>query len=155
MELTFEEMEAIVLAEIDRHRQNPKQPIPNKGKKNGWEENPLMFRRQIIMKWMGEGLTKTNTVKKVMERWGVGHNSAYIYVNDAIKYIADTYKEDTEHLKDIIFHKLESLVEDAMLHNDRKSALKAYDQICKMNGLYENKVEVKAETTINFDFGGE
>jgi hypothetical protein len=24
-----------------------------------------------------------------------------------------------------------------------------------MNGLYENKVEVKAETTINFDFGGE
>lgn len=155
MELTFEEMEAIVLAEIDRHRQNPKQPIPNKNKKMGWEENPLLFRRQIIMKWMGQGLTKTNCVKKVMERWGVGHNAAYIYVNDAIKYIADTYKEDTEHLKDIIFHKLESLVEDAMRDNDRKSALKAYDQICKMNGLYDNKVEVKAETTINFDFGGE
>ena len=155
MELSYEEMEAIVIAEIDRHRQTPKQPIANKNKKNGWQETPLLFRRQLIMKWMGEGLTKTNCVKRVMERWGVCLNASYEYVNDAIKFITETYKEDTEHLKDIIFHKLESLVEDAMLHNDRKSALKAYDQICKMNGLYENKVEVKAETTINFDFGGE
>lgn len=155
MELSYEEMEALVLAEIDRHRVNPKQSTTNRNKKNGWEETPLLFRRQLIMKWMGEGLTKTNCVKRVMDRWGVCINASYDYVNDAIKFITQTYKEDTDHLKDIIFHKLESLVEDAMLHNDRKSALKAYDQICKMNGLYENKVEVKAETTINFDFGGE
>lgn len=153
MELTFEEMEAIVLAEIDRHRQNPKQPLPNKNKKNGWQETPLLFRRQIIMKWMGEGLTKTNCVKRVMDRWGVCSDASYNYVNDAIKFITETYKEDTEHLKDIIFHKLECLVEDAMRNNDRKSALKAYDQICKMNGLYEQKVKTENTTTIQFDFG--
>lgn len=153
MELTYEEMEALVLAEIDRHRVNPKQSTTNRNKKNGWEETPLLFRRQLIMKWMGEGLTKTNCVKRVMDRWGVCINASYDYVNDAIKFITQTYKEDTDHLKDIIFHKLESLVEDAMLHNDRKSALKAYDQICKMNGLYEQKVKTENTTTIQFDFG--
>ena len=90
-----------------------------------------------------------------MDRWGCTKSSAHKYVTDALSFIADSYKEDADKLKDIIMHRLESLAEDALENRDRKSALKAYDQMSKLAGLYEDKVKVEADTTIKFDFGGD
>ena len=52
-------------------------------------------------------------------------------------------------------HKLESLAEEATEARDRKSALRAYEQISKLAGLYSEKLEVQAQTEIKFDFGND
>ena len=53
--------------------------------------------------------------------------------------------------------KLERLADDALAHNDRKSALSAYDQINRLNNAYTQKIEadVNQETTISFKFGND
>lgn len=145
--LTAEEKSNIVLAEIDRLRQKRKN-------KHTWQETPLLLRRQIIIDLLGQGLSKTRIVEELMARWGVENSIAYRYVNDAYDYIAELYKDDSDKLKEIALSKLESLAEDAIASRDRTSALKAYDQINKLQGLYEEKVKTENKTSITFDFGG-
>lgn len=150
--MTKEEIDNIIKAEM--FRLNPMNGVKG-GTRKGmtWREDILFIRRQEIMKLYGKGMTKMSIMNEVMERWGCTKSSAHKYVTDALTFIADSYKEDADKLKDIIMHRLESLAEDAMGSRDRKSALKAYDQISKLAGLYEDKVKVEADTTIKFDFG--
>ena len=145
--LTAEEKNEIVGAEIERLRQKRKN-------KHTWQESPLLLRRQIIIDLLGQGLSKTRIVEELMARWNIHNAVAYNYINDAYDYIAETYKEDTPKLRDIAISRLESLAEDALLNRDRASALKAYDQINKLQGLYEEKVKTDNNLTITFDFGG-
>lgn len=145
--LTDEEKSNIVLAEIDRLRQKRKN-------KHTWQETPLLLRRQIIIDLLGQGLSKTRIVEELMARWGVENSIAYRYVNDAYDYIAELYRDDSDKLKEIALSKLESLAEDAIASRDRTSALKAYDQINKLQGLYEEKLKTENKTSITFDFGG-
>lgn len=151
--LTREEIDNIIKAEI--FRMNPNNGV--KGTKKGlcWREEQLFLRRQEIMKLYGKGMTKMSIMNEIMNRWGCKKGTAYNYIEDAIDYIVECYKEDADKLKDVIMHRLESLAEDALGSRDRKSALKAYDQLSKLAGLYEDKVKVEADTTIKFDFGGD
>lgn len=149
--LTTEEIDNIIKAEI--FRLNPHNGVKGPKKGLSWREEQLFLRRQEIMKLYGKGMTKMSIMNEVMERWGCTKSSAHKYVTDALSFIAESYKEDADKLKDIIMHRLESLAEDAMGSRDRKSALKAYDQISKLAGLYEEKVKTENMTTIQFDFG--
>lgn len=146
--LTFEEKEAIILKELARVKDRRKL-------QQSWHEAPLLLRRQAIMDLLGRGMSRQNVVKELMARWDVCPATANSYVNDVNKYIAESYKEDTISLREVIFHKLEALAEEALANRDRKSALKAYEQMSKLGGLYEDKVKVEADTTITFDFGGD
>ena len=151
--LTFEEKENIIKATIKNLQETKKGKVP--ASMTGWGEDALMFRRQAIMELMGKGKSRTKIVNEISERWDVSKVSAYVYVKDVNHFLTDNYKEESNHLKDIIFHKLECLAEDAIEHNDRKSALRAYEDIARMAGLYEDKVKLENNTTIKFDFGGE
>ena len=152
--MTTEEIDNIIKAEMCRL--NPMNGAKGKTRKGlTWREDILYIRRQEIMRLYGKGMTKMSIMNEVMNRWGCTKSSAHKYVTDALSFIAETYKEDADKLKDVIMHRLESLAEDALNENDRKSALKAYDQICKLAGLYEDKVKVESDTTIKFDFGGD
>lgn len=152
--MTTEEIDNIIKAEM--FRLNPMNGVKGSTRKGmTWREDILYIRRQEIMKLYGKGMTKISIMNEVMDRWGCTKSSAHKYVTDALTFIADSYKEDADKLKEVIMHRLESLAEDAMGSRDRKSALKAYDQISKLAGLYEDKVKVEADTTIKFDFGGD
>lgn len=152
--MTKEEIDNIIKAEM--FRMNPKNGVKGATRKGlTWRDDILYIRRQEIMKLYGKGMTKISIMNEVMDRWGCTKSSAHKYVTDALSFIAESYKEDADKLKDVIMHRLESLAEDAMGERDRKSALKAYDQISKLAGLYEDKVKVEADTTIKFDFGGD
>lgn len=151
--LTFEQKENIIRATIKNLQETKKGKVPPSI--TGWGEDALMFRRQAIMELMGKGKSRTKIVNEISERWDVSKTSAYVYVKDVNQFLTDSYKAESEHLKDIIFHKLECLAEDAISSRDRQSALRAYEQIAKMGGLYEDKLKVENNTTIHFDFGGE
>ena len=152
--LTFEQKEGIIMGMIEKMRNRTSGGNRNNNKAT-WGEEALMLRRQAIMDLMGKGKTRTKIVNELVERWNINQSTAYTYVDDVNKFLSASYKEESDHLKDIIYHKLESLAEDALVHNDRKSALKAYEDIAKMAGLYEDKVKLENNTLIKFDFGGE
>ena len=152
--LTFEQKEGIIMGMIEKMRNRTSGGNRNNNKAT-WGEEALMLRRQAIMDLMGKGKSRTKIVSELVERWGVNQSTAYTYVEDVNQFLSASYKEESDHLKDIIYHKLESLAEDALEHNDRKSALKAYEDIAKMAGLYEDKVKLENNTVIKFDFGGE
>lgn len=151
--MTVEEIDAFIKGEIERHKMVKGKQAPQRAR--AWSEEPLLLRRQVVMKMLSKGLTKASCVQEIMSRWDVAEQTARNYIKDAMDYIAENYKEDTEHLKDVLMFKLESLAEDASLHNDRKSALKAYDQISKLAGLYDEKLKIEAETVIKFGFDGD
>jgi hypothetical protein len=151
--LTTEEIDNIIKAEI--FRLNPHNGVKGPKKGLSWREEQLFLRRQEIMKLYGKGMTKMSIMNEIMRRWDCKKGTAYNYIEDAIDFIVESYKGDADKLKDVIMHRLESLAEDALDSRDRKSALKAYDQISKLAGLYEEKVKVEADTTIKFDFGGD
>ena len=152
--LTFEQKEGIIMGMIEKMRNRTSGGNRNNNKAT-WGEEALMLRRQAIMDLMGKGKSRTKIVNELVERWGINQSTAYTYVDDVNKFLSASYKDETEYLRDIIYHKLESLAEDAIEHNDRKSALRAYEQIAKMGGLFEDKLKVENNTTIQFDFGGE
>lgn len=120
--------------------------------KNAWTEYALNIRRQVILDLLGQGLSHTRITQELMARWGVCISTAWNYYNDAIAFLT----EDTEIVKanarEIMIQRLEALAEDALAHNDRKSALTAYEQLNKLNSLYTTKVEADVKTDITFDF---
>ena len=149
--LTQEQIDDIITKE--HHRLSPKTCKNKAQKNNSWDEDVVVLRRRTIMEMLGKGMSKMSIAKDLEKRWDISNSTAYNYIKDTFQYIAKNYKEDYDKLKDILMHKLESLAEDATNARDRKSALKAYDQISKLAGLYTDKVEVKQDTEIKFNFG--
>ena len=149
--LTQEQIDEMIKNE---HKRLSWKTVKNKPQKqNNWDEDILFMRRQAILKMLGAGMTKHAVVLELIPRWGICKSSAYNYIKDAFQFIADNYKEDVDSLKDVIMHRLEALAEDAIQASDRKNALRAYDQISKLAGLYTEKVEVQQDTNITFNFG--
>lgn len=149
--LTPEQIDKIIMDE--HHRLSPKTCKNKPQKQNSWDEDIVSLRRRVIMEMIGKGMTRVSISKDLEKRWDISNTTAYNYIRDTFKYIAENYKQDYEHLKDILMHKLESLAEEASQARDRKSALRAYEQISKLAGLYTDKVEVKQDTEIKFNFG--
>ena len=149
--LTKEQIDTIIRDE--HHRLSPKTCKNKPQKQNCWDADIVALRRRVIMEMLGKGMTKMSISKELGVRWDISESTAYNYIKDAFKYIAENYKEDYDKLKDILMHKLESLAEEASQARDRKSALRAYEQISKLAGLYVDKVETKQETEIKFNFG--
>lgn len=151
--LTQEQIDDIIMKE--HHRLSPKTCKNKAQKNNSWDEDVVVLRRRTIMEMLGKGMSKMSIAKDLETRWDISNSTAYNYIKDTFQYIAKNYKEDYDKLKDILMHKLESLAEDATNARDRKSALKAYDQISKLAGLYTEQVKVEADTNIKFDFGND
>lgn len=151
--LTQEQIDDIIMKE--HHRLSPKTCKNKAQKNNSWDEDVVVLRRRTIMEMIGKGMTRMSIAKELEKRWDISNTTAYNYIRDTFKYIAENYKEDYDKLKDILMHKLESLAEEATEARDRKSALRAYEQISKLAGLYTEKVEVQQDTNIHFDFGND
>lgn len=151
--LTQEQIDDIIMKE--HHRLSPKTCKNKAQKNNSWDEDVVVLRRRTIMEMIGKGMTRMSIAKELEKRWDISNTTAYNYIRDTFKYIAENYKEDYDKLKDILMHKLESLAEEATEARDRKSALRAYEQISKLAGLYSEKLEVQAQTEIKFDFGND
>lgn len=150
--MTPEEIDNFIKAEVNRLGPNTK-GHPRRKDGASWRPEALLLRRQAIMRMLGEGKTKWTIISEVMRRWGVAEKTAKTYVNDCYKFVADSYREDTESLREILVHRLESMVEDAISSRDRKSALKAYEMLAKISGVLDDKIRLEGETTIKFDFG--
>jgi hypothetical protein len=148
--------------EIDQIMRNCLNANVKKGGKNCrkapvWKEADIALRDSVIYDLLGQGLSKRRVAEEISSRWGCGYSTAYVYIQDALARLAEKTKPFVQYCKEEMIERLNAVAEDALAHNDRKSALKAYDEINKLNGLYEEKIDanIKGETEIKFKFGGD
>lgn len=123
-------------------------------RKTTWSEAELELIDGVIMQYMTEqGLSRERTAQQIMDRWDISLSTARRYINDAIKRMADNFKDDSEHLRKIWMERCESILTDAIENHQKDSALKALDMLAKSMGLYRENVNISGgETPIHFDF---
>ena len=148
--MTPDEIDAVIREKVNSLPKHPGAKGQTPRKK--WGEAELMLRRQVVTDLLCQGLSMTRIKQELMARWGVSESTAGNYVHDAINHMATDNEEVREKQRDIMIHRLEGVAEDALAKGDRKSAISAYDQLNKINGLYKEHIEADVKTEITFDF---
>lgn len=107
-------------------------------------------RKKFIASQLRRGKVPAQVIELVMEKYGLGKDQSYQLVYGVNKEINDSLKELYDNVADYLVRNLQSLAAEALEDKDRKSALKAYEQlakICKV-GADDNKIDFQ----IHFDF---
>ena len=148
--LTIEERDTLLRNAHIRHTKNG-------GNRRKWTDDEISVRREAIYHEMGLGKSYAQMVFELQERWGASNRTVRAWISDAKAELVRQNDGNKEEYINKMVEKLERLAEDALAHNDRKSALAAYDQINRLNGAYTQKIEadVKEETVVSFRFGNE
>lgn len=145
--MTDEEVDAVILPAIEDCKRN--------AQKNGkitWTEPLLNLRNSVIFDLMFKrGYSKAKTIQTLQARWQISNQRCYIYINEAMDALRETYQDDLEDIRKKQLEKLQQLYDDCMLHNKQKEAIQALDQINKLRGLYEEKQQITINE-IKFDF---
>lgn len=154
--LTPEEQDKIVLQILNRAYKRNK----TEGKKNWgckWTDEAIAIRRQVIIEYLAQGLGHYRISQELQNRWEIAHKTAVGYIKDAVAYMGTNIAEVNQYNYEIAVQRLENILEDALASRNRKEALQTIDLLNKIQGLYVNKVEadVKADSVIEFKFGGE
>lgn len=145
--MTDEEVDAVIIPVIE----DCKKRVQKKGKIR-WTEPLLNLRNSVVFDLMFKrGYSKRKTIDTLQARWQISEQRCYEYINIAMDALKSTYQEDVEDIRNKQLEKLQMICDDAIEHNDRKSALSAMEQINKLNGLYEEKKTVTIQD-IKFDF---
>lgn len=130
----------------------------NKGDKH-LNFNQRMFKeneKAIIIRYIHElmkrGYSKLETFHHIKEKAKFANNTIYKWINLAYDALTADMDESIEITRAITKERLEKILQEALETNNYNIALKTTEQLNKINGLYQEKVEVKADTTISFDF---
>lgn len=144
--LEDDEIDAIITSRIHS--------TARRGGKGEWTEDEVMLRNSVVLDYLGKGVSRNETRKILMKRWDVSDATARRYIKDALEELVADYDEFSQYTREQHLQRLEEILEDAMFHSDRKSALSALDQMGKINGLFVDKKDVKvsADETISFEF---
>lgn len=145
--MTDEEVDSIILPVIA--------DCKARNQKNGkirWTEPLLLLRNSVVFDLMYKrGYSKRKTLDTLMTRWQIGQQKAYDYINIANAELKKTYEDDIDTIRNQQLEKLQQLYDDAVLHNEKKVALSALDQINKIQGIYDEHKTVTLEN-ITFEF---
>ena len=118
-----------------------------------WTEGELNLRHSVILEYICEqGLSREATAKQISERWGVYISTARRYVSEAVSSLTKDFDEYVDDVRKTHIERLESLLQKSLEENRQETALKVLDQLAKINGLYEQKIDLNANTTVTFDF---
>lgn len=145
--MTDEEVDAIIIPVIE----DCKAKRQKKGKIR-WTEPLLLLRNSVVFDLMyKKGYSKRKTIDTLMARWQIAEQKAYDYINIANAELKKTYEDDIDTIRNQQLEKLQQLYDDAVLHNEKKVALSAMDQINKIQGIYDEHKTVTLEN-ITFEF---
>lgn len=117
-----------------------------------YKENEKQIVIRYIHELMKRGFSKNEMVHYIREKTNFKLDTIYRWINIAYDALTADMDESIEQTRAITKERLEKILQDALETNNYNIALKTTEQLNKINGLYENKVEVKADTTISFDF---
>lgn len=117
-----------------------------------YKENEKQIVIRYIHELMKRGFSKNEMVHYIREKTNFKLDTIYRWINIAYDALTADMDESIEQTRAITKERLEKILQDALETNNYNIALKTTEQLNKINGLYQEKVEVKADTTISFDF---
>lgn len=117
-----------------------------------YKENEKQIVIRYIHELMKRGLSKLEIKNYIEDKTNFRANTIYRWINIAYDALTADMDESIEQTRAITKERLERILQDALENNNYNIALKTTEQLNKINGLYQEKVEVKADTTINFEF---
>ena len=111
-------------------------------------------KKEVLQKYR-TGWSRKKIADWLEEQYNIGATQAYKIIHDAILDLCESTKDvDYEEVRKTQLERAEELLEIARERNDIKSAIKAQDMINRLNGLYVEKQEIKAEIeTWTFEYG--
>lgn len=122
-------------------------PVAGQGEKN---QVKTISRKKFITSHLRRGKMPAQVIELVMEEYGLGYDQSYQLVYGVNKEINDSLKELYDKAAEYLVRNLQSLAAEALEDNDRKSALKAYEQLAKICKVGAD--DGKQDITINFGF---
>lgn len=144
--------------EIDAAVKNFIASMPAKGGRNTgnqtWDGEILELRNYVIYQYIRQGLSRERIFEELKDRWGISRKSFDKYYKEALESLVVENKDIIDDARKKAIEKLQGIIERCYESNDFKNALKAQDQLNKINALYTDKKEVEV-TGLRFDFGGE
>lgn len=117
-----------------------------------YKENEKQIVIRYIHELMKRGLSKHEIKNHIADKTKFTADTIYRWINIAYDALTADMDESIEQTRAITKERLEKILQDALETNNYNIALKTTEQLNKINGLYEQKVEVKADTTISFEF---
>lgn len=122
-------------------------PAAGQGEKN---QVKTIDRKKFIARHLRRGKVPAQVIELVMEEYGLGYDQSYQLVYNVNKEINDSLKELYDKAAEYLVRNLQSLAAEALEDKDRKSALKAYEQLAKICKVGAD--DGKQDITINFGF---
>ena len=142
-----DEIDAAMKTRIAEHRDI-------KGNKNReWQEDELMMRRQVIIDYIAQGLSRRRIVEHLCDRWEINIRTAYIYYTDAIRFLAKDSEKFVEFNRDKMVERLEYIMTEAIDTGNYREAVMACQELDRILGLASEtkKIEIKElQTTFKF-----
>lgn len=124
-----------------------------KGK--GWTKEDKMIRDSIIWEYIcNQGLSRYATAQQISERWQVSMVQAYEYIREALQTLVGDYEQCKLDNYTTLMERVEGILQTALMAGNLDAALRATEQIAKLQGLYKEKKEVEiTDKTQVFKFG--
>ena len=121
-------------------------------------ERPTMEtkrRKKEVLQKYRKGWSRKKICDWLSDQYNISETQAYKIIHDAILDLCESTKEvDYEEIRKSQLERAEELLEIAREKNDIKSAIKAQDMINRLNNLYIERQEIKAEIeNWTFEYG--
>lgn len=138
----------IIRARIESHRNNVA------SKSGNWTPEETLLRHTVVIDYLRQGLSKKRIAEELCLRWGCSMTSGMNYIKYALNYLSEINKDnvDIEQAKAVQLERAQGILESAVERGMYDSALRALDQINKLNGLYTDKAQIDLSGEIKFDF---
>ena len=108
-------------------------------------------RKKFIASQLRRGKVPAQVIELVMEKYGLGKDQSYQLVYNVNKEINDSLKELYDNVADYLVRNLQSLAAEALEDKDRKSALKAYEQLAKICEVGSDDTKIDLQIHVDFD----
>lgn len=139
--LTPEEVDVFVRSKVSRHNEKGTHTRNSK-----WTDGEKLIRRQVILDYLAQGLSRRRIVEQLADRWGIKIDTAYDWVSDAYKYLGEDKEEFKAHNRDIMQERLENIMAEALEAHCYKEAVMAASELDKILGLQVDKKEIDVNT---------
>lgn len=96
------------------------------------------------------GMSKNDILDKYEKLWQFNIQTVYGLWKGAISYLYNQSNATTESIKQMNLERLEAIMDNG--NTSTKDLLKAIDLSNKTAGVYTEKIEVKSNDTIHFEF---
>ena len=119
-----------------------------------WTPEELEIRNAVIYGYLiNDCNTREECARKIAERWDISNNTARNYIKEAMRALVANYQDvSKEQIKETYLKRIEKLLQKAVNEGKTKEALQAAEMLNKLDGLYNEKIDLNLQGNITFDF---